>query len=206
MAIQGITFDNQLVSARDDGTIFAGILEDGIVKGCALNYTGNTLTIGAGYFVIAGRLLRLTSNEPVTTQASGAVARITLELDMTGEATEDNFTQARIFAQYAANVSSLPDLVQDDINGIGTIYQIEICILELNQGNIESILSQKTAGPAVGVTADEALAKADAALPKAGGTVTGPLTQQGMLKLGPTNYGDTLPAAGNAGRIFFKKV
>jgi len=45
-----------------------------------------------------------------------------------------------------------------------------------------------------------------AMLPKTGGTVTGPLTVQGMLKLTSTNYGDTLPAAGNAGRIFFKKV
>ena len=45
-----------------------------------------------------------------------------------------------------------------------------------------------------------------AMLPKTGGTVTGPLTIQDMLKLTRTNYGDPLPAAGNAGRIFFKKV
>lgn len=206
MAIQGITFDNQLVSARNDGALYSGILEDGIINGCVLNYTGNTLTIGAGYVIIAGRLLRLTSNETVTTQASGAVARITLELDMTGEATEDNFTQARIFAQYAANVSSLPDLVQDDINASGIIYQMEICILELNQGNIESILSQETAKSVVGATAAEALERADAALPKAGGTVTGPLTQQGPFILGDNNYGTTLPEPGTPGRVFFKKV
>lgn len=206
MAIQGITFDNQLVSARNDGALYSGILEDGIINGCVLNFTGNTLTIGAGYVIIAGRLLRLASSETVTTQASGAVARVTFELDMNREATEESFTQARIFVQYAANVSQLPDLVQDDINGSGTIYQMELCILELNQGNIESILSQETAKSVVGATAAEALERADAALPKAGGTVTGPLTQQGPFILGDNNYGTTLPEPGTPGRIFFKKV
>ena len=42
---------------------------------------------------------------------------------------------------------------------------------------------------------------ADAALPKTGGTLTGIL----VLTEG-VHYGNTLPAAGTKGRIFFKKV
>lgn len=42
---------------------------------------------------------------------------------------------------------------------------------------------------------------AEAALPKTGGTLTGML----ILTEG-VHYGDTLPAPGNKGRIFFKKV
>ena len=50
-------------------------------------------------------------------------------------------------------------------------------------------------------TADSALTNANNALPKAGGTLTG------ILKLTEgVHYGTTLPAAGNKGRIFFKKV
>ena len=40
----------------------------------------------------------------------------------------------------------------------------------------------------------------------AGLTVAGDLTQQGKIILDSDCYGETLPAAGTAGRIFFKKV
>lgn len=40
----------------------------------------------------------------------------------------------------------------------------------------------------------------------AGLTVSGDLTQQGKIILDSDCYGETLPAAGTAGRIFFKKV
>ena len=56
-------------------------------------------------------------------------------------------------------------------------------------------------------TAETAKTAANNALPKAGGTVTGKLTLNGqiILKKG-VNYGDELPAAGTAGRMFLLKV
>lgn len=50
-------------------------------------------------------------------------------------------------------------------------------------------------------TAKNATDLAGAALPKTGGTLTGML----ILTEG-VHYGDTLPPAGNKGRIFFKRV
>lgn len=49
--------------------------------------------------------------------------------------------------------------------------------------------------------AEAAKTAADNALPKNGGTLTGPL----ILTPG-VHYGNSLPSAGQAGRIFFKKV
>lgn len=43
------------------------------------------------------------------------------------------------------------------------------------------------------------------ALLRAGGTMTGNLTLNGKLIIGSANYGTSLPAAGTAGRIFFKR-
>jgi hypothetical protein len=43
-------------------------------------------------------------------------------------------------------------------------------------------------------------------VPAAGGTFTGAVTLGGALVLSSAVYGDALPAAGTAGRIFFKKV
>lgn len=51
-----------------------------------------------------------------------------------------------------------------------------------------------------------AQATANAALPKAGGTMTGRLTVKGLSLTANTDYGTTLPAAGTKGRIFFKVV
>ena len=45
------------------------------------------------------------------------------------------------------------------------------------------------------------------AIPADGGTVAGPLTLGGMLiRTEGVHYGDTLPAPGNKGRLFFKRV
>lgn len=44
------------------------------------------------------------------------------------------------------------------------------------------------------------------AAPKASPTFTGTATFNSMIKLNSSSYGTTLPAAGNAGRIFFKKA
>ena len=43
-------------------------------------------------------------------------------------------------------------------------------------------------------------------LPLSGGKLTGALTVNDLIFVSGVNYGDTLPAAGTVGRIFFKKV
>lgn len=44
------------------------------------------------------------------------------------------------------------------------------------------------------------------AMPKSGGAMTGYLTTYGIKLTSGVDYGSVLPAAGNPGRIFFKKV
>ena len=59
----------------------------------------------------------------------------------------------------------------------------------------------KTAADGAATLAATAKSIADAALPASGGALTGVLTLTKDI-----HYGDTLPAAGTKGRIFFKKV
>lgn len=67
--------------------------------------------------------------------------------------------------------------------------------------------SAQTTATTAKSTATVAQSTANAALPKAGGTMTGKLTLNGQIVLkSGVNYGDELPAAGTAGRLFFKKV
>lgn len=44
------------------------------------------------------------------------------------------------------------------------------------------------------------------AVPLSGGKMTGALTINGLILTAGVDYGDTLPAAGTPGRLFFKKV
>ena len=62
MAIRGVTFVNQEVAATDHGTLFDSIFGDGILKGCAISFSGSAITIGAGYLVVSGRLIQNTAN------------------------------------------------------------------------------------------------------------------------------------------------
>lgn len=43
-------------------------------------------------------------------------------------------------------------------------------------------------------------------VPTSGGAMTGNLKTNGLILTSGTDYGDTLPPAGTAGRLFFKKV
>ena len=53
---------------------------------------------------------------------------------------------------------------------------------------------------------EAAQATADAALPKSGGTMKGMLTTKGIRLTNGVDYGESLPAAGTPGRLFFKVV
>ena len=43
MAIKGITFDEQLVTAKNDGGLYNAILTDGVLWGCGTSVTDGNL-------------------------------------------------------------------------------------------------------------------------------------------------------------------
>ena len=88
-----------------------------------------------------------------------------------------------------------------------TPYAVKQAYDKANTANTTANTAKSTADTAktnaatAQTTANTAKSTAEAALPKAGGTLTG------VLKLtNGTHYGTSLPSAGQAGRIFFKKV
>ena len=64
-SIHGINFDNQTVTAKDHGRLFQCAIEDGIISGCELSFSGSSLMITPGYFVAAGREMKLTATTAV---------------------------------------------------------------------------------------------------------------------------------------------
>lgn len=139
----GVTFANQAVSPSDDAAVYRALLPDGILTGCALTYSGYTLTMGSGLLIACGRVFRhpLTENWAAADANSG-FARLVIEIDLTKTSTETAFSQIDAFVEYASAEDGFAELVQTDINISGTRYQMEACKVSLGSGGITGIVSQ----------------------------------------------------------------
>ena len=141
-SIHGINFDNQTVTAKDHGRLFECCIEDGILSGCELSFSGTALTVTPGYFLVAGREMKLTANAAVVIDgATSGYARVLISIDLTQTSTSSDFEQAAFTVEYAAEVSGFSALTQDDVNGTGTLYEFPLCIVALGSSGIVSIYS-----------------------------------------------------------------
>lgn len=139
----GITFAQQKVAPSDDALVRRAILQDGILTGCELSYSGSTLTMASGQLMICGRQVRhpAAQNWPVVDATSG-YARLLLTIDLTRTATKDAFDQVVDTIEYATSIDGFPSLEQTDINWAGTRYQVAACVVSLSTGGISDIVSQ----------------------------------------------------------------
>lgn len=146
MAIQGVVFSNQKVSAADHATLFEMFVSDGVINGCATSQLRNTLTIASGMFVLKGRLIKIAGSEQITIPdsmipSSGTTTiRLTGVVDISLPSTETEFQQF-YFRLDAASGGSYPALKQESINtGNGHVYEVEWAILTVDsQGVITNV-------------------------------------------------------------------
>lgn len=137
----GITFPQQKVAPSYDAVIRKAMLADGVLSGCELSYSGYTLTMGTGLMIACGRQFMHTSvqNWPVTGATSG-YARLLLTIDTMRASTKEKFDQIVASIEYASSVDGFLDLLQEDINQSGTIYQLPVCVVSLGAGGITGIV------------------------------------------------------------------
>ncbi len=117
------TFDGGTVNAIDDARFYSYLTggQSGVAEGVRITSAGGlTLHITGGWGVILGRLFTVQAQDiEVTPSVSGTQkGRLILQIDMS-----DSDRPARIISQAAR---SLPQLVQEDINGDGLIYQLPL--------------------------------------------------------------------------------
>lgn len=159
MAIRGVTFDNQQVTASDHGTLFKEVFKsDGILTGCTITKSGSSLRIAAGYLVIAGRLIQNTAQASLTVSASGNYVRILATIDTSQTATTSAFNQVSFSLDYAATLDGFASLTQNDINaGSGNIYQAALVVYTLSGSTPGSV----AAGPYYAVVSAASATAAD---------------------------------------------
>lgn len=150
--IRGISFDNQIFAANLLRMILSGY-GDGILNGCDISYTGNTVTIGSGCMIAAGGAFEIVGSETITINASSGFARIKAVLDMSAEATAERFGQVSFSADTAEAISAFPALAKQEINRGGTIYEMEVCIVSLASSTVSGIV-RKAGNPRAYLTRD----------------------------------------------------
>lgn len=130
MGIRGSTFVNQEFLAADHGAAFGAALADGILSGSgSVTVSGQIVNIPAGLYIIDGRVFEISEAYPVSVSALSGYARIKVQLNMGGTATETSFNQISFLTETATTIAGFPDLVQNDINGNGLIYEAEIAVI-----------------------------------------------------------------------------
>ena len=141
MSIRAVTFNEQACKSEDDALIHDLFLNNhcGPIKGCELSYDTNTITVGQGYFMIAGRLVHINGNEviePTPVENGTKYCKLIFSLDMTKENTAKDFKQGKF--EVIGNYDTYPDTTQEDLHNGGTTYQLEVCKFTLTPEGITS--------------------------------------------------------------------
>ena len=137
----GGTFAYQKVLPSEDAAVRRAVIPDGVLFGCALSYSGTTLTMGAGLLFICGRVVRHPLEQHWTINgASSGYARLVLTVDISRTATADEFDQVTAAVDYATSIAGFGALVQEDINNGGAKYQMAACVVSLGSGGITGIV------------------------------------------------------------------
>lgn len=123
--IRGITFSEQTFYSADFAHYMNFFLQGGvgITKGCSITNDGTKVTIGTGYFVAHGRLMNVEAAEVVeaTQGFESGYNRIVYEIDLSKENTIVDFRQGAI------RVLNTEELIQEDLDAGGQVYQFPFC-------------------------------------------------------------------------------
>ena len=137
MAFKGITFAGQNVTPKNDGALYNAHYGDGILDGCTMTLSGDDLVIASGHFIAGGRVCQVDGATSVDlsgrTLQTGCI-QVIMNYDLTQSEGSQWYTT---FVEGATTTFSA--LTQDDINGTGTLYQVELAVVQISSGNLTSI-------------------------------------------------------------------
>lgn len=182
MAVKGKTFEGQDVSSIDDGMLYQAVIQDGVLTGCAVTVSADTVHIARGAIIAGGRVVVIDGGETYTPgdlEQSGYM-RLVYKINLAIEPEEGTWAQGTWEHDYSATTTFLP-LTQGDINGGGdAVYEVELCVVSITNGTLTDVVRSL---PKVPNQRDMVL--------KAGDTMTGPLSFAGSNGVRLTRYDGT---------------
>ena len=139
--IKGITFDEQDVTAANDGHVRNLFTkgQSGFTQGCMVTHDDDNTYIASGYMMIKGRQLQVlgTQTIPHETVSSGELyCLLVYQIDLTKTNTSISFQQGSV--ETLTSASGYPAATQQDIDAGGTLYQWPIAQYHVNPNGIDS--------------------------------------------------------------------
>lgn len=125
--IRGITFADQLTTSDDFAHLqnkwFNGV--SGITKGCTVTADADNVYVGAGYFLIYGRLVRIVGTETIASEVVevNKYCSLVFEIDLSKTNSTTVFNQGSF--KILSNTETYPSLIQEDLDADGNVYQLE---------------------------------------------------------------------------------
>lgn len=146
MSLHGHVFNKQLFSSECFALfidIFLG-KTSGVIYGCELSNTTNTISIGNGYFCVKGRFLEEQGGSTfnIDNSETDIYCKLICEIDLSQVNTTSELKQAKYKILKASN--SYPELTQEDITTTGSIYQFEFAQFKTTQNGIEEFLDKRS--------------------------------------------------------------
>lgn len=132
MPIEGIFFENQYLTAKGLGAFGDASLSDGILTGCSMTVSSNSVTVTEGYAIIRGRVFYIpqTTLNIQTGTSSTAYTAIIATVDTTAASEEGTFSQVTLRTLQGSSVASvIGGLTNLDINLTGSMAEAVLAIL-----------------------------------------------------------------------------
>lgn len=139
MSFKGITFSGQNVTPKNDGALYNAHYGDGVLNGCAMALSGNNLAVQSGHLVACGRVCQVDGATNVDLSGrsiTNGYIQVILNYDTTRPAGNQWFTSL-----VESATTTFPALTQNDINLSGTLYQIQLAVVQVTGGSLSNITS-----------------------------------------------------------------
>lgn len=144
MAFRGVTFSKQSVSSNDDAHVFKTLLggRKGKTKGCGMTYDVDNIFVSEGRFFAPDRMIEITSLETIATPVVTETTyfRLVFEVDLTKANTSSDFAQG--YFKILSSATSYPDIVQENLDDGGNIYQLPFARFTKTVAGIGTFVSE----------------------------------------------------------------
>lgn len=147
MSLRGHVFSKQLFSSECFALFIDTFLgsNSGVVKGCELSNTSNSINLGKGFFCVNGRFLEEEGGSTFEVEAveqDSLFCKLICEIDLSKKNTASELKQA--YYRIIKSTNDYPILQQEDVSIEGNIYQLEFARFKITTNGIEEFEDKRT--------------------------------------------------------------
>ena len=112
--INGIFFENQILTAKGLGAFANAAVSDGILTGCKVSISGTSVTIDEGHIMICGRVVKIPQRSFSIASSSSSTLywAITATVDTSAVSDETDFEQVTLTTTTGDSIAAILGNIQ----------------------------------------------------------------------------------------------